>query len=172
MADEHKSAQDAGQEIPEPAETGAEEAPAGLNEQDITEPAEKEAGEAAAEKIADDAVNPELFAALDAEYGDDAPDITAEKSAFSDKADVFRQKAAGFAGKLKEKAGQLSEDLKKSGEAKKKAKQKEKQRSFEEELADLAEEESSSTNGAERSGKSGNSAAAKRAAVSPVRSFC
>ena len=126
MADEHKPVQDNEKEMPEQAETGSAEAPA-----DVT--------------AAEDALHAELFAAIDAEADteNDAAEsgISAEKSAFSDKADAWKQKAAGFAGKLKEKAGQLSDDIKQSSAEKKKAKKKAKQRSFDEELADLAEEE-------------------------------
>ncbi|MBR4200067.1 MAG: endolytic transglycosylase MltG [Oscillospiraceae bacterium] len=75
------------------------------------------------------------------EVPDADPDEAAAESGIS-KGDALKEKAANIAGKLKEGAGKLSDDIKKTAKKKKAAAKKNKpKRTFEEEMADLAEEE-------------------------------
>lgn len=165
MADENKSRQDADQEALTPAETESPETdeslsveiteltddePAENAAEDTDKPAdaagsadEADAADAADEMDEDEAA---FFAELDKElgkgaYSKDESEKAEDANAAPSKADAWKEKAAGLAGKLKEKAGQISGDIKKSGGAKKQARAEANKRTFEEELADLAEEE-------------------------------
>ena len=154
MTDERMPRQEGENELEAPADAllteTAEDAPA-----PDTDPAAEELAEAAAETASDvsdaeDAMQKALDAMdelpeTDELYAEDAfPEEAEAETAAVSKGDAIKDKAANLADKLKQSAGKLSDDIKKSAKKKKKqnaAKKKKNERTFEEEMADLAEEE-------------------------------
>ena len=184
MADELKPQQDAEQEALNPAETDTPDTDEALTVEitELTDEETAEAAEDAAAEIKEDAAEAEddltaLFA--EAEAGSDTPDTPelpdadekSAASAFSEKAGAFKDKAAGLAGKLKEKPASSLMISKNPERKRKRQKQRPISAPSKRSLPTSQRKKSNSTNGAERSGESGNSAA-ERAASSPAHSFC
>ena len=158
MTDERMPRQEGENELEAPADAllteTAEDAPA-----PDTDPAAEELAETAAESAAESAADVSdaedaMQKALDAMdelpetdelYAEDAfPEEAEAETAAVSKGDAIKDKAANLADKLKQSAGKLSDDIKKTAKKKKKqnaAKKKKNERTFEEEMADLAEEE-------------------------------